>query len=114
MIFLVTQPFKTSNYKAMILHPYNQKIVQITDLPLHIPTMMNAMTIPLPMVEIALLLNKNNYLRNNMRKGMIYSLMLTMSDGTKYITPDKSIPTDGGLTCDLFLDIVPSSPIAFF
>ena len=27
--------------------------------------------------------------------------------------PGKSIPTDGGLTCDLFLDIVPASPITF-
>ena len=28
--------------------------------------------------------------------------------------PDKNIPTDGGLTCDFFKDIVPASPMASF
>ena len=85
MIFLVTQPFKISNYKAVILQPYNQKIVQVTNLLLHIPVMMMALIIPLLMVVLALLQNKN-YLRNDMRKAMIYTLMLTMSNGSNYIT----------------------------
>ena len=86
--FLVTQPFKTSNYKAMILQPYNQKIVQITNLLLHILTMMMALIIHLLMVAIALLLNKN-YLRT-IRGRLIYSLMLNMSDGSNYITQAKA------------------------
>ena len=85
MIFLVTQPFKISNYKAVILQPYNQKIVQVTNLLLHIPVMMMALIIPLLMVVLALLQNKN-YLRNDMRKAMIYTLTLTMSNGSNYIT----------------------------
>ena len=90
MIFLVTQPFKISNYKAMILQPYNQKIVLITNLLLHILTMLMALIIPLLMVAIALLLNKKNYLRNNTRMAMIYSLMLNMSDGSNYVTQAKA------------------------
>ena len=58
--------------------------------PLHIPKIIVAMTIPLLMVPIALLLNEKNYLRNNMRKAVIYSLMLTMSDGSNYITQTKA------------------------
>ena len=76
---LVIQLFKIYHHKSMTLQPFKfwkQKVVQVTNLVLHFLTMM----------AVTLLLNKKNYIRNDTRKDMIYLLMLTMSDGSKYIT----------------------------
>ena len=59
---------------------WNQKVTQATNLVLHVSTIM----------VVTLLQNKKNYLRNDMRKAMIYLLMLTVSDESKYITQTQT------------------------
>ena len=99
MNILVTQPFKIYHHKSIVLQPFkfcNQKVIQATNLVLHVSTMM----------VVTLLQNKKRY-----EEG--YDLFID-ADYVRWIKihhPDTKLPTDSALICILFLDIVPASPI---
>ena len=76
----VTQ--QINDYSAVQNKFWNQKVTQATNLVLHVSMMM----------VVTLLQNncKKNYLRNDIREAMIYLLMLTVSDESKYITQTQT------------------------
>ena len=109
MIFLVTQPFKTSNNSSAIQSENcagNQHTVANSNNDDGIDSTFGG-------GSNSFTAEQEELFKRRYEEG--YDLF-NDADYVRWIKlhyPDKSIPTDGGLTCDLFSDIVPASLIAF-